>query len=71
MSGDTTGNVRWRLLHGELPVVKHPVAVVLLAGTNDLRDAKVVAVDSNAATKGDPMAASRAIRDSAPIIADR
>ena len=71
MSGDTTGNVRWRLLHGELPAAKQPAAAVLLAGTNDLRDSKVLAVDFSAASKRDPAAASRAVREAAPAIADR
>lgn len=34
--GDRTYNLFWRLLHGELPRVRHPKAVLLLIGTNDL-----------------------------------
>ena len=67
MSGDTTGNLKWRLMNGELPVLRHPTAVVLLVGTNDLRDAKVAA----GPLKGNPVTAQLAVKAAAPSIADR
>ena len=70
MSGDTTGNVRWRLMHGELPRLRHPAAVVLLVGTNDLRDARVSA-SALKVNKGNLVAAGLAVKAAAPSIADR
>eukprot|EP00884_Botryococcus_braunii_P023493 jgi/Botrbrau1/9828/Bobra.0313s0007.1 len=36
IAGDTTGNLMWRLQHGELPKGVYVKAVVLLTGSNDL-----------------------------------
>ena len=57
-------------MNGELPVLRHPTAVVLLVGTNDLRDAKIAA-GALSAVKGDPATAALAVRAAAPDIADR
>ena len=47
MSGDTVVNLEWRLQHGELPDREHaPRIIIVLCGTNDLRDAKVTRDDS-------------------------
>ena len=35
-AGDQVGHLWWRLLNGDIPVQKHPKAVVVLIGTNDL-----------------------------------
>ena len=70
MSGDTVANVAWRLQHGELPRARAPRAAVLLAGTNDLRDAKVY-FDHKAPVKGDADGAAAAVLDAAPGISDR
>jgi len=35
-AGDQIGHMWWRMLNGQLPIRKHPKAVVILIGTNDL-----------------------------------
>lgn len=36
LAGDQVGHLWWRMLNGEVPSRRHPKAVVILIGTNDL-----------------------------------
>ena len=35
-AGDQISHLQWRLLHGDIPAVHHPIAAVVLIGINDL-----------------------------------
>ena len=35
-SGDTTANLQWRVMNGELPIGTRPKLAVVMIGTNDL-----------------------------------
>lgn len=39
LAGDTTRQVMWRLENGELPAVKAPAVVAIIAGANDIGSA--------------------------------
>ena len=39
-AGDQTGHLLWRLVHGEVPKRRQPMAAILLIGTNDLGQAR-------------------------------
>ena len=70
MSGDTVPYLRWRLEHGELPKRRPPRAAVLLVGTNDLRDAKVV-YEYEAGDGATMEGRAAAVEAAAPGIANR
>ncbi len=36
LTGDTTANLWWRVINGELPLTSPPKVAVILIGTNDL-----------------------------------
>lgn len=66
-SGDTCLNLEWRLRHGELPSASmSPRVVVVMCGTNDLRDAKI-ARDSSPARR-EHQTAAHAVLEAAPEI---
>lgn len=67
MSGDTVAGLHWRLLHGELPVKRQPRFVIVLIGTNDLKDAKLARDASPAARNR--VTAEDAIAEAAPAVA--
>jgi hypothetical protein len=70
MSGDTVANLRWRLENGELPRRRPPRAVVVLVGTNDLRDAKAV-YEHEAGDGATAEGRAAAVQAAAPDIAER
>lgn len=53
-AGDQIGHMWWRMLNGQLPSRKHPKAVVILIGTNDLTadDCRATEEASLVAAKG-------------------
>jgi hypothetical protein len=66
-AGDTCLNLEWRLRHGELPSASmSPRVVVVMCGTNDLRDAKI-ARDSSPARR-EHQTAAHAVLEAAPEI---